>query len=92
MALRKEKKIIAQGEIAFPEKDTPDVLAYSRILGEEKLLVFCNLQKEERRIEIPQEENYQVLLENYPGQPVKEGKEIVLRPYELIVLEKQEGK
>ena len=92
VALRKEKKIIAQGEIAFPEKDTPDVLAYSRILGEEKLLVFCNLQKEERRIEIPQEENYQVLLENYPGQPVKEGKEIVLRPYELIVLEKQEGK
>lgn len=90
--LRKEKKIIAQGEIAFPEKDTPDVLAYSRILGEEKLLVFCNLQEEERRIEIPQEENYQVLLENYPGQPVKEGKEIVLRPYELIVLEKQEGK
>lgn len=90
--LRKEKKVISQGEITFPEKDTPDVLAYSRILGEEKLLVFCNLQKEERRIEIPQEENYQVLLENYPGQPVKEGKEIVLRPYELIVLEKQEGK
>lgn len=90
--LRKEKKVISQGEILFPEKDIPDVLSYSRMLGEEKLLVFCNLKGEERRIEIPQEEKYQVLLENYPGQPVKEEKEIVLRPYELIVLEKQEVK
>jgi len=32
IALRKEKKVISQGRIAFLEEDNPDVLAYERIL------------------------------------------------------------
>lgn len=90
IALRKEKKIIAEGSISFLEKDNPDVLAYKRTLGREELIVLNNLRPKEVKIQGEKAwENYEKILGNYSG--VSRICDIMtLRPFETLVLEKQE--
>lgn len=94
IALRKQKKTISRGSIAFLEEHNSGVLAYKRTWEEQKLIVWNNLQGRENQAELPEEwKEYKKILGNYPedtaGLTVKGGK-LVLRPYETIVLERTE--
>ena len=87
--LRKERPIISQGSIRFMERQNVDVLVYERILGEERLVVICNLcgsmsQLTECTLGSYQAKGYAKLLGNYDG--------IVehLRPYEVMVFEQRD--
>lgn len=85
--LRREKEIIVYGtyELLLPED--ADIYAYTRTLGEEKLLVVCSFSGRQVEFRLPEEfSGAHVLIENYGD--IKVEKKIALRPYEAFVLEK----
>lgn len=89
IALRKERPVISKGSISFLEQENPDVLAYTRQLADERLLVFNNLTEKEVTVSCPVPQNCEKLLGNYEGLSMKEG-HLVLRPYETAALAETE--
>lgn len=85
--LRKEKAVIAEGNIEFLDKKSPDVLAYRRILGAEEIIVLCNLRGREAvfngNVELA---TYEKILGNYAKEGERPGE---LRPYETVIYEKK---
>lgn len=84
VALRKEYPVIQEGAIEFLYREVPGLLAYQRLLGEERLLALNNLTGEPVRL--PKTigcRGFQRLIGNYgePGELIGE-----LRAYESIVL------
>ena len=79
--LRKELKVIADGEIKFIEPDNDDVIAYERTLDGEKLIVLCNFR--DRNVKVGAYDGFEKLIGNY------EGIEGTLRPFEAVVLIKR---
>lgn len=89
--LRKEKEVIARGNIEFMEVENADVLAYTRCLDKQKLLVCCNFRDVESQMEFTQEwKSGRKILGNYEENHKNNYKVLTLRPYEIIVLEKGE--
>lgn len=85
--LRKEKEIIVYGSYDLLLPDSKEIYAYTRTLGEEKLLVVCNFSETEVEMEIPEEfRNADYLISNYETRPLE--KIMALRPYESFVVEK----
>ena len=65
IAMRKMYPVIAKGEISFLETEEDKVLIYQRSLGEQQLIVLCNLDKKKQEVKINKEwSSYQILLEN----------------------------
>ena len=86
--LRKEKEIVVYGTYDLLLPDSEEIYAYTRTLGEEKLLVVCSFTDREIEYEIPEEfENGEILIGNY--QETQGGRVRKLRPYEAFVIEKQ---
>ena len=82
---RKEKEIIADGQIRFLETGHPSILAYERTLGDEKLTVICSLAGEVLPLAEPLcLEGREVLISSYLDSP--EGTLESLRPYEAIAV------
>ena len=89
--LRKEKEVIARGNIEFMEVENAGVLAYTRCLDKQKLLVCCNFRDVESQMEFAQEwKSGRKILGNYEENHKNNYKVLTLRPYEIIVLEKGE--
>ena len=89
--LRKEKEVIARGNIEFMEVEIAGVLAYTRCLDKQKLLVCCNFRDVESQMEFTQEwKSGRKILGNYEENHKNNYKVLTLRPYEIIVLEKGE--
>ena len=89
--LRKEKEVIARGNIEFMEVENAGVLAYTRCLDKQKLLVCCNFREVESQMEFTQEwKSGRKILGNYEENHKNNYKVLTLRPYEIIVLEKGE--
>lgn len=90
IALRKERPVVAEGDIHFFAADNEDVMAYRRTLGNEELIVLCNLRG--RPVDAWADKtwcNYKKLMGNYDEAPSFKGAEkITLSPYEFLVLEK----
>ena len=83
--LRHEHKLIVYGsyELLLPEHR--QVFAYTRTLGEQRLLCVVNLSKEPAHCPIPAEfEGAERLIE--VGAPVIEGGEAMLQPWDAFVL------
>ena len=89
--------MIAEGEIAFLEKENANVLAYRRVLGGEELIVFNNLTGHPAEVHLDEAwKNYSILLTNYEGEKSRteealhqaSGNTWTLRPYETLTLEK----
>lgn len=89
--LRKEKEVIARGNIEFMEVENAGVLAYTRCLDKQKFLVCCNFRDVESQMEFTQEwKSGRKILGNYEENHKNNYKVLTLRPYEIIVLEKGE--
>lgn len=90
VALRKEKKVISDGKIEFIERENADVLAYKRNYEEEELVVFNNLTGKKVVLKANSEwKTYHKLLGNYSRtHEAGDSSEIILEPYENLVLEK----
>lgn len=86
ISLRKEKKVISDGEIEFLFRKQPGVLAYRRFYGNEELIVLNNLTDQDYVFRLDTE-GYRKLLGNYEGVKAGNG-QLTLRPYETTTLEK----
>lgn len=87
--LRKEKKAVSRGSISFLDGDNDNILAYKRNWENQELAVLCNLRGKESRMSMePEWSSYRKILGNYETEPDTEK---VLRPFEIVVLEKQIG-
>lgn len=99
--LRKEHEIIVYGTYDLLLPDSKEIYAYTRTLGEKKLLVVCNFAAEQVNFEMPEEFlQGEILIRNYTGScssmedgrhPDREkGAELscsmMLNPYEAIVV------
>lgn len=87
ISLRKELPVTQDGSVEFISHENPNVFAYRRSLGEEELLVFCNLGEEEIEIDGIKTEDYERIIGNYQGIAVQENG-FMLRLYETVVLKK----
>lgn len=79
VALRKEYPVISEGDIRFLETEEENLLAYERVLGEEKLTVLCSFSGQELPIPEALQTEGQILIGNYEEQ---EAGRKLLRPYE----------
>ena len=84
--MRKNNEVISKGDIEFLERENLDVLAYKREYKEKVILVYNNLKEKEINIEV-NTNGYKKILGNYENSVVKKSN-IVLHPYETLVLEK----
>ena len=79
--LRKTHNIIAYGSYSPAFEEHPSVFAYTRQLGDERLLVVCNFFGQEAQVEAGAIQT--ILLSNY-NDTVTDGSFLVLRPYEAL--------
>ena len=86
VAMRKMYPVIAKGEISFLETGTDMVLAYRRVLAEQQIVVFCNLDEKQQNVKMAKEwKGYQVLLANYKRREMAFREEMyIMEPYEFI--------
>ena len=85
--LRHNSDLIVYGTYDLILDDDKDIYAYTRTLGDEKLIVYCNFSDNTREVELPEEfTNGKIFISNYDDAAVNE--KITLRPYEAIVIQK----
>ncbi|PLS09461.1 alpha,alpha-phosphotrehalase [Neobacillus cucumis] len=87
--LRKEVDVITEGDFEWILAQDPEIFAFIRNCGSEKLVVISNFYSKEKRLPLPSHLNvddYQceMLISNYEDSPAQPAEEIVLRPYESI--------
>ena len=90
--LRKDYKIISDGDIKFININNQNIFAYQRGLDSQKLLIICNFSGENQIINAPDFENQKVervLICNYPDAyiqfaPDSNHNPITLRPFEAF--------
>ncbi len=82
--LRHSMDVMVDGVYDLILEDHPDIYAYTRTLGDEKLLVLCNFS--DKNVEIPEEtvelikNSKETIIKNY-----NDSKSGELRPYEAVV-------
>ncbi len=87
--LRKEHDIIVYGTYDLILEDDPQIYAYTRSLGEEKMVIMCNFTEENATFTLPEDIQYEsasLMIGNYgegTGEERLEG--LQLRPYEARV-------
>ena len=81
--LRKEKNVIAEGNIRFICPDVPGIIAYERTLGNEKVTVHCNFTGESVAVSAL---GKHCLLDSYEDAPLLADGRLTLRPYEGIAM------
>ena len=79
---RKEEPVISDGDIRFILPEENGLIAYERILGPERIAVYCNYTGEQRNIPFEGGTFVMGSYENAP--PAKKGR-ITLQPYEGCV-------
>ena len=85
IGLRKKEKVMVYGTYQLLDPDNEKLYVYTRTLDNEKLLVICNFTEEEEIYSVPEEfSEGEVLISNYHRETVE--KEILLKPYEALVL------
>lgn len=83
ISLRKQYKIISEGEISFDE--SPDeIISYERRLGDKRLRVVGNLSEKDVAYSWSSD-GYDVLIGNYDSTVDTSNGQIKLRPYEFVV-------
>lgn len=87
IALRKANEIIVYGVYELLCPDSEEIYAYTRTLGDQKLLVVCNFTDQEVKMEVPEtftDESAKVLISNYSKTKVEV--DWNLKPYEAAAI------
>ena len=86
--LRKEHEIIVYGTYDLILEDNPSIYAYTRTLGDEKLVVICNFTEEETTFNLPESITFnsaEVLIGNYESRENDTLSSLELKPFEARV-------
>ena len=88
IALRQQHPVIVEGRHALLLPDHPQIYAYTRTLGAQRLLVVCNFSDKTPRFDWPAEladDRKSLLIGNLPVEPEAPPQGFSLRPYEARV-------
>jgi oligo-1,6-glucosidase len=88
IALRKTHPIVVHGRYDLLLPEHPQIFAYTRTLGEQNLLVVCNVSDQTPRFEWPaglQARSVSLLIGNWPVDGEAGARDFPLRPYEARV-------
>jgi oligo-1,6-glucosidase len=84
-AIRKDHPVLVYGDYAIIQREHPDIYAYTRELGEEKMLVLLNFAKENASIDLPEVgEIREPIINNYEDIEM-EGSRVTLKPYQAVI-------
>ena len=87
--LRKERPVVAEGDISFFREARPEIFAYRRTLGTEQIAVINNLTAQTLEVDdLPWADTPVRVMGNYPVMELRDG-HLALRPYESVVLERR---
>jgi oligo-1,6-glucosidase len=87
--LLKQHEIIVYGYYELILENHESIFAYTRTLGNEKLLVINNFFEKETFFMLPEHIDYlskELLISNYIMEPDQDIYNISLRPYELLAI------
>ena len=87
IALRKQYKVISEGEIAFDENVPEEIISYVRKLGDEELKVVGNLSENPSSLNWSND-GFETLISNYESSGNASNGVLKLRPYEFAVFKK----
>lgn len=88
ISLRKQHEIIVYGSYDLILENHDSIFAYTRTLGNERLIIINNFYEKETRFELTQDIQYtkaELLISNYPVNEDQSLAAIKLRPYESLV-------
>jgi glycosidase len=86
--LRKEHEVLVYGTYDLILPDHDKIYAYTRTLGNDKLVVICNMSRQEEKFELPQDiafNRQQLLIHNYDMENIESVYSFTLKPYETRV-------
>ena len=85
--LRKKNPVLVYGAYHLLGADNPDIYAYTRALGNQKLLVLLNFKDHNSSIELPEIKSIQnTLINNYNSLVDMDNEKITLKPYQAVIL------
>ncbi|WP_367392988.1 alpha-glucosidase [Lewinella sp. LCG006] len=83
--LRNDNLVLVYGDYELLQKEHPQIYAYTRTRGEDKMLVLLNFTKEAATINLPEMGNVGApLINNYPACEIV-GDEVKLSPYQAVI-------
>ena len=86
--LRKENSVIVHGAYDLILDDHPEIYAFTRTLGDDRLLVMLNFSGATPRFDLPGHlsfSGHELLIGNYEVNPAEDIHHLTLRPYEARV-------
>jgi oligo-1,6-glucosidase len=86
--LRKENPVMVHGRYDLILDDHPQIYAFTRTLGIERLLVILNFSRETPVFTLPEDLNFvskDIFIANYPVDPRADIRQVTLRPFEARV-------
>ena len=84
---RQDNSVLVYGKYQLLQKEHEKIYAYTRELGDTKMLVLLNFTKEKALISLPEVGNVQkMIINNYDSFEIK-GNEAKLLPYQAVIFE-----
>lgn len=85
--LRNENLVLVYGDYDLLLPDHEQIYAYTRILGEDKMLVLLNFSDKHAEATLPEAQGLnQIFINNYESSPIKAESKIVLEPYQAVIV------
>ena len=85
--LRNENLVLVYGDYDLLLPDHEQIYAYTRILGEDKMLVLLNFSDKHAEATLPEAEGLnEIFINNYDSSPIKAESKIVLEPYQAVIV------
>jgi oligo-1,6-glucosidase len=83
--LRRDNPTLVYGAYELLQKDHPEIYAYTRGSGEDRMLVLLNFSKDASTIELPEiDQIRETLINNYSSLD-KQGSRCTLLPYQAVI-------
>lgn len=84
--LRKQNPVLVYGAYELQVPEHPDIYAYTRVLGDKKVLILLNFSKETSEIKLKDDwSNCSILINNYSDAELFEHS-IKMKPFQAIIL------
>lgn len=84
--VRKDHPVLVYGKYEILQKEHPTIYAYTRTLGDEKMLVLLNFSDANAEITLPGFENFNTVVINNYDALTFENQTVDLKPYQAVIL------
>ena len=85
--LRKDNEVLVYGDYELLQAEHPDIYAFTRTLGNVKMLVLLNFRDHDSSIELSELKLVEnTLINNYDSIGEIENEKITLKPYQAVIL------